>query len=497
MDEESIEDLWRSDDDDEADDQPLKLSELGNFSDKQKEADEAVDLYKYTLYGGAVAGGKSYFLRWKLLKMLLRWFSQYDIPNIEVGLFCEDYPTLKDRQLSKIVSEFGTDFGMLHDDHKAHGKCFILHPEYGNGIIKFRNLDDPSKYQSAEFAAIAVDELTKNQKPTFLDLKHRLRWPGIEDTRFFAGTNPGSIGHAWVKKLWMDRDFEPEELEESEQYKYVKALASDNPHIAQSYLKQLDSLPPEMRKALRDGDWDIFKGQFFSEWRRSTHVIPRMRPPVEWKKFLCGDYGFSAPSAVYWCAVSPDNVLHVYRELYRTGLTYEQLTKEIVAMTPDDERLEYWVFDPAIWARSGASEQSLSGADIIEQTYTRMMKDQTGRPRYLRLLKGDNQRIIGWGLMRDRLRPKLTADGEVHAGLQFTEDCVNAIRTIPGLVYDKTRVEDCDSDGEDHAADSIRYGIMSAPTRSRTKAEEDEIAFRRKIKENRRKMGLGIMTSMR
>lgn len=476
----------------------VTLSSLCGFSEKQQAADQAVDTYKYTLYGGAMAGGKSYFIRWKLIKLLIHWFNVYDIRNIEVGLFCEDYPTLKDRQLSKITSEIPEWIGTLHDDHKAHGKCFILAQEYGGGIIKFRNLDDPSKYRSAEFAAIAVDELTMNVKETFLDLKHRLRWPGIEDVRFFAGTNPGGPGHAWVKKLWMDRDFEPEELEEAHEYYYVAALAKDNPHIAQSYLKQLDTLPADMARAYRDGDWDIFKGQFFGEWRRKVHTCKPFKPPVEWRRFVCGDYGYSAPAAVYWCAVSPDDVVYVYRELYMTGLTYEALTKEIIARTPDDEwdTIGYWVFDPAIWAKSGASVTALSGADIMEQTFSRLMKD-SGKRRFLRLIKGDNQRVIGWGMLRERLKPRLCADGEVRAGIQVTEDCSNLIREVPSLVYDKNNVEDCDSSGSDHGADAVRYGVMSNPQRSRTKEEEEERAFRKKIKANRRKSSLAFTSGRR
>lgn len=476
------------------DTEELTLSGLVGFSSRQLNADQAVDLYKYVLYGGAVGGGKSYFLRWKMVKLLIHWYNVLDLKGIEVGLFCEDYPTLKDRQLSKIVKEFPEWLGQLHDDHKAHGKCYILNPEYGGGIIKFRNLDDPSKYQSAEFAAIGVDELTKNLKSTFLDLKHRLRWPGIEDTRFFAGTNPGSVGHAWVKKLWMDRDFEPEELEEADQYYYVPAKAEDNPHLAHSYLKQLDTLPPEMRKALRDGDWDIFKGQFFSEWRRSVHVCKPFIVPDEWKRAISIDYGFAAPSAVYWYAVSPDDIVYVYRELYVTGKTYEQLTKDIVSLTPDNEHIEYWVADPAIWAKSGASAVALSGAEIMEQTYTRLHKDAMRR-RYLRLLKGDNNRVIGWGMFRERLKPRLTSTGEMVAGIQFFETCTNAIRTIPGLIYDNNNIEDCDSDGEDHAGDSVRYFLMTNPKRSRTAEEEEELLFRKKMKENRRKGGLAYRTT--
>jgi len=466
----------------------IKLSELMSFTDRQKLADEAVNTYKYTLYGGAVGGGKSYFIRWKLVKMLLQWYKETGLKGIEVGLFCEDYPTLKDRQLSKIIKEFPEWLGTLHDDHKAHGKCYILMPEYGGGIIKFRNLDDPSKYQSAEFAAIAVDELTKNEKPTFLDLKHRMRWPGLEDTRFFGGTNPGGIGHAWVKKLWIDKDYENEELPEKDSYKFVPALAADNPHLPSSYLLQLDTLPDDMRRALRDGDWDIFKGQYFHEFRRSSHVVSPFKIPEDWKKFVCGDYGFSAPAAVYWCAVSPEDIIYVYRELYVTGRTYADLTRDIISNTPDSEKIDYWVFDPAIWSKDGKSAAGMSGAEIMEQTHAKVTK------KYLRLMRGNNDRLNGWGMMREKLKLRVMPDDTVGAGIRFFDTCTDAIRSIPSLIFDKNKVEDCDTHGEDHAADAIRYGIMSEPRRTRTADEVAEAEFRKKMKENRRKGSLSMMS---
>src|ERR1044072_8147720 len=138
----------------------------------------------YTLYGGAAGGGKSYWLRWYTVRWLIKKWKQTGIKGITAGLFCEDYPALKDRQLSKIAFEFPDWLGKHHADHKDFGNCYILSPEFGSGILAFRNLDDTSKYKSAEFALIAVDELTKNEEETFNLLRFRKRWKGISDTKF-------------------------------------------------------------------------------------------------------------------------------------------------------------------------------------------------------------------------------------------------------------------------------------------------------------------------
>jgi phage terminase large subunit len=143
-------------------------SDVAKFTDRQMEAVRRLDsgTVKFLLYGGALGGGKSYFLRWILVRLLMTWFQTKGLRRVQVMLACEDYPSLKDRQLSKIGSEFPLWLGKSSSDHKDYGRCFILNDEYGGGVLCFRNLDDSSKYQSAEFAAIAVDELTKNDVDT-------------------------------------------------------------------------------------------------------------------------------------------------------------------------------------------------------------------------------------------------------------------------------------------------------------------------------------------
>lgn len=472
--------------------QRIKLSELTNFSPKQKVADTECLKYKYFLYGGAMGGGKSYWLRWKLVKLLFKWAKQGKI-GVEVGMFCENYPTLKDRQISKISKEFPLWLGDFHSDHKEHGKCYILKPEYGSGIIKFRNLDDPSKYQSAEFAAIAVDELTKNDYETFEDLRNRLRWSGIDDVRFIAGTNPGGAGHAWVKKYFIDKDF-PEEESESNQFGYVQALATDNPHLSETYMAQLESLSPDKRRAFLEGDWDIFKGQYFPEWRKDIHVCEPFTIPTDWKRVIWGDYGYSAPSAVYWVAISPDKKLYVYRELYETNLTYKELTEEIIARTPDNELslIHYWVFDPAIWQKKGENDQGISGAERMKARWRELMKEKNRvrplelqpLPQELTIKRGNNERIVGWNMLRDYLQPYLEED-IVTAKLQVFPQCKDVIRTIPALVYDEHRTEDVDTDGEDHSGDAFRYGVMDRPVPHEGRNEVEERRFKLRMRQKK------------
>ena len=228
-----------------------KFSDLTKFFPKQKEALEASKRFKFVLFGGSVGSGKSYWLRWSCIYWLIKYHAKYSIRGIRAGLFCEDYPSLNDRHLTKIKFEFPKWLGVYNEQRKE----FTLAPEYGSGILAFRNLDEPEKYLSVEFAIMAIDEINRNPKTTFDMLRSRHRWPGIKDVKFLSGCNP--LGEAWVKNMWVKRLFPPDEKEQYE-FVYIPALPTDNPHLPPEYYKSLESLPEMQRRAYLEGHWDAF-----------------------------------------------------------------------------------------------------------------------------------------------------------------------------------------------------------------------------------------------
>lgn len=229
----------------------ISFTELAKFFPKQLEALKASRRFKYVLFGGSVGSGKSYWIRWSAVYWLMEYFAKYGIKGVRAGVFCEDYPSLNDRHLTKVKFEFPDWLGRFNESKHE----FTLAPEYGSGIIAFRNLDDPSKYLSVEFALIAIDEVNRNPKTTFDMLRSRHRWPGIKDLKFIAGCNP--LGEAWVKNMWVKRMFPPDEKEQYE-FVFVPALPTDNPHLPQEYYTSLESLPETQRKAYLEGNWDAF-----------------------------------------------------------------------------------------------------------------------------------------------------------------------------------------------------------------------------------------------
>lgn len=465
--------------------------DIAKFTDRQMEAARYLDrqfvpacpeaVIKFLLYGGALGGGKSYFLRWVLVRLLMAWFFQKGLKRVQVMLACEDFPSLKDRQLSKIGTEFPIWLGKSYSDHKEYGRCYILNDEYGGGVLCFRNLDDASKYQSAEFAAIGIDELTKNDVETFTFLRMRLRWPGLKDEEcpFIGATNPGGIGHNYVKALWMDQNFPIEfikPVDYRKSFAYVPSKAEDNPHLDAAYWQMLGTLPPHLRGAFKDGSWDIFVGQAFQEWSRTYHVI---EPPVgklvpEGRPiYMTFDWGFGKPFSIGWWWIDSDGRKYRFNEWYGWNGTPDQglrltdseiaegiikreqamgfTVKEGTVLNPQITRLcDPTCFNKKPDYRGGG--QGPSTAEIF------MNMGLTMRP-------GDPSRMLKWRQFHEHLRVPRDSEEKVCGVpmLQVYSTCHHFIRTVPSLITDPNNVEDIDSAGEDHCGDEASLLFMYRP----------------------------------
>ena len=436
------------------------------FTERQMEAVRLLKsgTVKYLLYGGAVGGGKSFFLRWYCIRRLLELGGR-GIRHVQVMLACEDYPSLKDRQLSRIGREFPKWLGKAHTDHKEYGRCFILNPEYGSGVICFRNLDDPSKYQSAEFAMICVDELTKNPYETFTMLRTRIRWPGLtdEETFFIGGTNPGGVGHGWCKQLWMDKDY-PEEFRSPTDYTgkfaYVPSKAKDNPHLDQSYWAMLDTLPSVLRAAFRDGDWNIWYGQAFPEFSKQIHVCGRPPVPPNANLYMTFDWGFGAPFSVGWWWVNNDGQLFRFDEWYGWSGQPNQGLR-----LPDTDIADGIIEREKAMGIEGRDIIRFAGHDCFQKRPDYQGGGQgpstadVFAEKGLFLTPADSSRILKIRAFRERLR--LREDGKPM--LYVYENCAQFIRTVSALPLDPNNIEDVDTNAEDHIYDEACQICMARP----------------------------------
>ena len=423
---------------------PTSLKELAHFTEKQNEATVVADKNKYTLFGGSAGPGKSYWLRWYAIRTLIKWGKEYNLRGIRAAMFCEDYPTLKDRQISKMEVEFPSWLGTIKDN-KTDGLGFFIHPDFGGHVLALRNLDDPSKYLSSEFAMIAVEELTQNEEMKFHRLRSRLRWTGIPEPKFIAATNPGGIGHEWVKRYFVDRDF-PAHEEEGNKFAYVPARPTDNPHLAESYILTLKSLPEKMRKAYLDGNWDVFEGMYFTEWDPSIHVCEPFEIPDSWPRIRGIDpSGRSGTTSSHLYALSDEGVVYVTHEHYKTGMDTDQHAREIFTQGEGKE-IKYTVIDVSAFNKMGLPE---SQAEIFERNGIGDM------------VPADKKRIHGWNVVHQFLRP----DESGKPKLIIFRNCVNLQRTIPLAMHDENNPEDVKSfwEGAEHldALDELRYVLQT------------------------------------
>ena len=453
--------------------------DVAKFTDRQMQANAAIDSFKYKfiLYGGALGGGKSYWLRWVLVRLLFCWFKEKGLKNVVVMLACEDYPQLKDRQLSKIAREFPLWLGKQYSDHKDYGRCFILNPEFGSGVICFRNLDDASKYQSAEFAAAAIDELTKNSYDTFTEIRKRLRWPGLEDDEclFLGGTNPGGVGHGYCKAFWIDKIYPEEFLEPydySKKFCYIPAKADDNPHLDEGYWRMLNTLPVHQRAAFRDGSWDTYIGQFFQEWSRVHHVIKPIPVPKDAPLFMTYDWGFGAPFSVGWWWSDSDGRLYRFAEIYgwngtpNQGLRWAD-TEQGQAIIKKEKSMGFNVesngvinpqiirlCDPTCFNKKPDYKGGGQGTSTAEEF----------RRLGLVLRPGDPTRSLKWRQFHQRLLVEQDENKNFKTPMmQVYDTCTHFIRTIPNIVVNPNNIEEIDTDGEDHIADEAALICMARP----------------------------------
>ena len=443
-------------------------TEIAKFQPKQMEALAHLDSgkKKFVLYGGALGGGKSFFLRWYAVRRLMT-LSSWGFKNAVGMIACEDYPSLKDRQISKIGTEFPAWLGKYYDKHKLYSSSFVLHPKWGGGVICFRNLDDPAKYASSEFAFILVDELTKNPIDVFTFLRTRLRWPGLPDVecQFVGATNPGSIGHGWVKALWMDGIFGNEwihPIDYRPMFAYVPSRASDNKYLGDDYWAMLSSLPENVREAFRDGNWDVFVGQAFPQFNRETHAIKPMPVPSNAAVYTTFDWGFGKPFSWGWWWVDNDGRLYRFAEWYgSTGAADSglRITDSEIAEGIKEREESLGIFPGRVSIRYAGPDcfnkkpnfqgggQGKSTAEIFAE-------------HGIFLTPGDPSRELKIRQFRERLR--VPEDGSMPMLLVY-DTCKDFIRTIPNLVTDDKNIEDVDTDGEDHIYDEACHICMGRP----------------------------------
>lgn len=397
-----------------------------------------------TLFGGAAGGGKSYGQLIDALLYALKY------PKSKQLILRRTFPELQ-RSLIMVSLSLYPQAVAKYNDAKHTWR-------FKNGsLIEFGYCDtekDVTKYQSAEYDVIRFDELTHFTEFQYTYLISRVRGVNDYPKQVKSTTNPGGPGHSFVKARFIDR-CKPGEIytdEAGRTFLFIPARVYDNRFLMRAdpgYIQRLEQLPEAQRRALLEGDWDVFAGQVFSEFRREKHVVKPFTIPADWKRFRSIDWGYNDPCAVYWHAVDPEGRVYTYRELYIRETMPSDVAKEIVRLSAG-ENIDYTVASPDMWAKRGTARGGMQGETIAETFIL------NGVP----VIPADNNRLQGWQRMHEYL-------ADAPDGLpwwQIFETCTELIRTLPALVYDKNKVEDVSDECEDHGPESCRYALMSRPS---------------------------------
>lgn len=419
-------------------------------------------------YGGAAGGGKSDYLVVDALR-------DVKVPTYKGLILRKTYP-----QMLEIEEKCHWLFKKLYTGAKYNASKHIWYFPSGAKIVlgSMQHTKDKHKYQGHEYDFIGFDELTHftYEEYSYMQSRNRPSGPGTR-VRMRGTGNPGGIGHGWVKQYFVQAA--PPETTNWRYHKinmpdgsvkkywlssaFVPSSVFDNPHILERdplYMAKLANRGEAEMNALLYGNWDSYEGQVFTEWKndpehyldkRWTHVIEPFNIPPHWPIIRSFDWGYAKPFSVGWFAVDEDGrYYHIY-ELYgctgkpNVGVKWEvrqiaQKIREIEMHVPNIKgRTVYGVADPSIFSEQNGN------------SYARMMEDY-----YVFWNPGDNTRIAG----KQQFHRRLAFDDRGIPMFYCFKNCTEFIRTIPNLVYSEKKVEDIDTEAEDHIYDMARYALQ-------------------------------------
>ena len=384
------------------------------------------------LFGGAAGGGKSYGQVLDALTFALR------------------YPASRQLILRRTYSEL---------EKSLIRTTLALYPREiysyngGSHVGKFKNgslIDfgycaaeaDVYQYQSAEYDVIRFDELTHFTESQYLYLISRVRGTSPYPKQIKSTTNPGGVGHSWVKARFVDTAPAGERFQGLDGMSriFIPSHLSDNKFLAEGdpgYAERLHALPERERRALLFGDWDVFEGQYFSEFDPRIHIVEPFEIPHGWRKYRTIDYGLDR-LACLWIALSPDGRVYVYREFCESNLPISTAAASVLERTPRSEEIYATLAPPDLWSRS--QESGRSRATLFSEFG-------------LNFTRTSNDRECGWLAVKELLRN--TGGGP---RLQIFRTCHELCECLPALTVDRSRPSDCSTEPHriTHAPDALR-----------------------------------------
>lgn len=413
--------------------------DIGELYPKQIEFCKATN--KYICYGGARGGGKSHVSR---IKMCLLAFNY---PGIQILLLRRTLKELRENhvlQLQKLLK----DIAVYKDNTKE-----FLFPNGSRIVLGYcDNEKDVLQYQGQAYEVIVLEEATHFTEFQFQTLTESNRMSGNLKKAFvprmYFTCNPGGVGHSWVKRLFIDKDYKV--TENPEDYIFIPSLVFENKYIMEkdpNYVKVLENLPEDRKQAMLYGNWDVFDGQFFREFNRNIHVIEPFEIPLEWNRYIAMDYGLDM-FAVLFIAVDTKGKAYVYNEIHKSDLIVSD-ARQILKSIMRNHKYKAIYAPPDLWNRN--RDTGKSTAELFFEGG-------------IDLTKASNDRKAGWLNVKEWLKIKKVKNeqtGEVYedSDIKIFSNCINLVRCLPQLQHDEKDPNDVATEPHEitHITDALRY----------------------------------------
>lgn len=401
------------------------------------------------LFGGAAGGGKSYG------------------QIVDAMLYALKYPGSKQLILRRTFPDLERSIILLSLEiipRKLAAYNASKHRwRFANGSIVEMGYcaadKDVYQYQGAEYDVIRLDELTHFSEEIYVYLLSRLRGSLPYPRQMKASTNPGGVGHYWVKRRFVDIGA-PEVVHEMTDEKtgiksrrlYLPSLLKDNPFLLAGdadYERRLMLLPEKERRALLYGDWDVMAGQYFEMFRRNIHTFKPDELPGEGTRFVSLDYGQDMFCALFGL-LDERGRMWIYKEIYESGLLIGEAAERLAAAIMPGEKIAAYFAPPDLWGR-----QQTTGRTTVDYFADRGI--------YLR--RAVNDRVQGWYDLAEWLRVVKDGEGRETTKLRIGTNCLNLLRTLPAIQRSERNPNDCASDPHEltHAPDALRYMVAGRP----------------------------------
>ena len=408
---------------------------------------------RYTCYGGARGGGKS----WAVVRKAALGALNY--PGIRILILRREYGDMEGTLIAPMLQILPVS--IYQYNKSEHTVTF-----WNGSKIKFGNMPGYSaavqgKYQGQEYEWLFIDEATQFLETEFRGLDAIVRGANKIPKRIYLTCNPGGPGHSWVKRLFVDRKFK--KGEDPKDYVFIPATVDDNKDLMDAdpeYVKALENLPEDIRRAHRYGDWNILAGIFFKEFQDGVHTCTPFVIPKHWKRYRAFDYGLDMFFCL-WIAVDETGRCYVYREYEKSDMVVSDAARAQLEKTLPEEMIESTIAPPDMWSRNRETGKTQAAA---------FAENGVG------LVKASNNRVQGWSALKEFF--KLRQDGK--PGLIIFDTCTSLIDCIKGLQHSATDPNDVSKEphGITHGPDALRYFAQTyVLPGEKQEAEEEEEDF--------------------